>query len=42
MVVLNVIFVVLDAEFCAESNDIVFEGGYRSKAGALRQNTAFF
>ena len=42
MVVLNFIFIVLDAEFCAESNGIVFEGGYRSKSGTLPQNTAFF
>ena len=26
MVVLNFIFIVLDAEFCAESNDVIFEG----------------
>ena len=40
-VVLNFIFVVLDAEFCAESNGVILEGGYRSKSGTLPQNTAF-
>ena len=42
IVVLNFIFIVLDAEFCVESNGIVFEGGYRLKSGTLPQNTAFF
>ena len=28
MVVLNFIFIVLDAEFCAESNGVIFGGGY--------------
>ena len=42
MVVLNFIFVVLDAEFSAESNGVIFEGGYRSKSGTLPQNTVFF
>ncbi|CAF4536408.1 unnamed protein product, partial [Rotaria socialis] len=41
MVVLNFIFVVLGAEFCAESNGIILEGGYRSKSGTLPGITAF-
>ncbi|CAF4786292.1 unnamed protein product, partial [Rotaria socialis] len=41
MVVLNFIFVVLEAEFCAESNGVIFKGGCRSKSGTLPGNTAF-
>ncbi|CAM4954411.1 unnamed protein product [Rotaria socialis] len=41
MVVLNFIFVVLDAEFCAELNGVIFKGGCRSKSGTLPGNTAF-
>ncbi|CAF4643977.1 unnamed protein product, partial [Rotaria socialis] len=32
--------VVLDAEFCAESNGVIFKGGCRSKSGTLPENTA--
>ena len=42
MIVLIFIFVVLDAEFCAESNGVIFGGGYRSKPGTLAENTTFF
>ncbi|CAM4904779.1 unnamed protein product [Rotaria socialis] len=41
MVVLNFIFVVLDAEFCAESNGGIFKGGCPSKSGTLPGITAF-
>ena len=36
------VFVVLDVEFCAASNDVIFERGYRSKTGTLAKNTRFF
>ena len=40
--VLAFVSVVLDAEFCAESNVIIFGGGYRSKIGTSVQNTWLF
>ena len=36
------VLVVLDAEFHAESNEIIFRVGYRSKYDILAQNTVFF
>ena len=42
MVVLSFVFVVFDAEFCAESNGVIFGGGYRSKPGTLAENTTIF
>lgn len=38
---LGFIWVLLGAEFGAESNGVIYEEGYRSKIGTLLENTVF-